>query len=536
MSGFALVRNSRPYSIALVVGVLFVAVVLQQYGSRLRNRRQTSEVKTVPPRDGAQPDQICEARIRKALEQPTVPGTPRLELNRGEILARARGESVLFRREPKPNKLSSLAAQLRAELDTSPTPWTALESVLKKTFKNPELLRRILLHEDYFYVDTPTLAVLLTAGISLGQLFTDSEISVTRGNRTRRATRRGRDYVWLDAAPGESEAKLWLFDRVYAGGGPSSEDFHVSIAPVRDSLRANAFQLEHLTDSAVVGRFEYGTRYIQTLLRIEGNQAVFDCERVDGQALRDLRTWRTEARIRELYLAKLRETIESQMDEAVPFDEPKTEEGQQDGKLRLEWRAAYLRGENGFKFNGDNYPVFDPKGRPRQPQVCVDFITDSWERTAGTHFLPRGEERKRVVGRIDFDALEIENRRSVENMLGFASDHPEWFEVLTIPEPERIPFANRHAFFEHLQTAHRDFAVGDVIAILGKRDDERLHYHSFFIVADEPITGIPTLVASNAGRPRIRTWEAEMQNAPRRAIIGRIRPRLRFLSTMVGPN
>jgi len=69
---------------------------------------------------------------------------------------------------------------------------------------------------------------------------------------------------------------------------------------------------------------------------------------------------------------------------------------------------------------------------------------------------------------------------------------------------------------------------------LGPRDDEKLHYHSFFIVAADPITGMPTQVAANAGRPRIRSWEAEMQNAPRRGILARIRPRLAWLEQVTG--
>ena len=72
------------------------------------------------------------------------------------------------------------------------------------------------------------------------------------------------------------------------------------------------------------------------------------------------------------------------------------------------------------------------------------------------------------------------------------------------------------------------------MAILGLRDDERMHYHSFIVVSDDPLTGMPTAVAANAGRPRIRNWEAEMQNAPRRSIIARIRPRLEWLEALAG--
>jgi hypothetical protein len=72
-----------------------------------------------------------------------------------------------------------------------------------------------------------------------------------------------------------------------------------------------------------------------------------------------------------------------------------------------------------------------------------------------------------------------------------------------------------------------------VVAILGPRDDEQLHYHSFFIVAADPLSGMPSLLAANAGRPRIRHWEAELENAPRRGIVARIRPRLEWLEGLL---
>ena len=46
---------------------------------------------------------------------------------------------------------------------------------------------------------------------------------------------------------------------------------------------------------------------------------------------------------------------------------------------------------------------------------------------------------------------------------------------------------------------------------------------------------MPILLASNAGRPRIRTWEGEMRAAPRRSIHTRIRPRLDWLEQVIKP-
>jgi len=49
------------------------------------------------------------------------------------------------------------------------------------------------------------------------------------------------------------------------------------------------------------------------------------------------------------------------------------------------------------------------------------------------------------------------------------------------------------------------------------------------------VTGMPIAVVANAGRPRIRSWENELQNAPQRAILAHIRPKLPWLEATVAP-
>src|SRR5262249_27967011 len=149
-------------------------------------------------------------------------------------------------------------------------------------------------------------------------------------------------------------------------------------------------------------------------------------------------------------LEPLRAVIREQVDESLPFDEPKTEDGQQDGKLRPEWRTAYLQGRSQYEFNGDQYWVFDRNGRPHVPQVCIDFIADTFERTSGTWWRSRNELRERVVGRLNLDSLALENKRSVEQFIAFATAHPEWFDVYTPPPEQRVPLRNREKFFAAL--------------------------------------------------------------------------------------
>jgi hypothetical protein len=167
--------------------------------------------------------------------------------------------------------------------------------------------------------------------------------------------------------------------------------------------------------------------------------------------------------------------------------------------------------------------------------VCIDFVLDTFERASGTWWQPRDRGRQRVLGRLQFEDSELENRRSVESFIGFARAHPESFDVYEPPPEARVPLRNRAQFFTELFRARSEFKRGDIVAILGPRDDEKLHYHSFLIVGSDPLTGMPTELAANAGRPRIRSWEGEMQNAPRRSIFARVRPRSVWLRALLNP-
>jgi hypothetical protein len=376
----------------------------------------------------------------------------------------------------------------------------------------------------------------MASGVALSLLFTERELDIVRGNSLRHAVRRKNEYVWADGVDAGKPARLWLFDRAFVHGQPRSPDKHVSVGDLRERIGATRIEVDTLTKEAATAHIVYAENSVPALLAVREGRLELDCEIVSPHVAAAIDEARARAMRRNRVLARLRATIEEQVEEGLPFDEPKTEEGQQDGKLRLQWRTAYKNGFDRYDFNGDEYRVFGAGGIPRIPQVCVDFVTDTWERMAGTRWARRGEARQRRIGRLDFDALGIENRRSVENLVDFAVAHPDWFELMLIPESERITFADRSSFFRRLFELRADFQAGDVVAILGPRDDEKLHYHSFFIVAEDPLSSMPTQVAANAGRPRIRSWEGEMQNAPRRSIMARIRPRLEWLEAIVGTN
>jgi len=480
-------------------------------------------------------DRSCLLRRQELMSQPALPGVPELEAARAEILARAKSEPVLFLSRPEEHAVKSDVEDLRQRIHHEPYPWRAFAEALSQYRRYPSVLRQVLLTDGYLYAERPAVAAMLANTVVLSQLFTEKDLVILRGSRTLHATRKGPEYYWVDGPEATQPARLWLFDRAAPKGEVFAAHKLVSVAKVREETGASQVEIERLTPGAVVATLVFPELRLPAVLAIKDNELHLDClASLPAQEQAKLQAAQAIVKRRDAALVQLRAAIDEEVTQALPFDEPKTEEGQQDGKLRQEWRTAYRNGAFHYEFNGDKYAVFDAKGIPRIPQVCVDFVVDSWERMAGTHWLAAREGRGRKVGRIDFDNLEIENRRSVDRLIEFAQSHPEWFEVLEFPESERVRFQERQRFFKRLFDLRAEFQPGDVVAILGPRDDEKLHYHSFFIVAVDPITSMPTQVAANAGRPRIRSWEGEMQNAPRRSIIARIRPRLAWLEGLAG--
>ncbi len=441
-------------------------------------------------------------------------------------------------RAPVSTGLSPEAAALRSSIFTASDPVESLFDAYAALRRRPDLAREVLLTEGYLYASSPALAAALSSVVRLEDIFREPVVWIDRAGVISRVILRrdvsGLSYVYADGVDAGSRVKLLLMDRVALRREDLGHPIHRDVRAVARQLGFSEMRIRHLSETEVVADLLYGAVSVPTVLRAEGSRLVFQCDSVPRGRDDAVARARDDVLRRDVVLDRLRAVMRDEVAEALPFDEPRTEIGQQDGKLRQSWVWAYRYGRSGFDFNDDRYEVFDQLGRPRVPQVCIDFVTDTFERASGTWYRRRGEPRERVEGRLDFESLGIDNERSVERFIDFAKTHPQSFDVEEIPDNERVPYARRVAFFADLFAHRHRYRPGDIIAIYGERADGKMHYHSFFVYESDVVTGAPSLVAANAGRPRIRPFEAEMTSAPLRSIRARIRPKLGWLEAVAG--
>ncbi|HVU01167.1 MAG TPA: hypothetical protein VHE30_05420 [Polyangiaceae bacterium] len=478
-------------------------------------------------------DARCRDRIAMLRTGETLPGAPELDAKRAELFARAKADGVVFVEEPIATGLTEEGKLRRQAILGAADPVKALFEAYPSLQRRKDLARQVLLTDGYLYAAAPGFAAALSALVRPEDLFLDREIWIERGTERIHAVRgsvEGAPAYVYDAGPlAKTRVKLFLFDRVTNDPKTLERPLHRDLAALQATLGFAEARVTALAADSLAAELRYGPTWVPTLLGSTGTSLSLRCEIVPDGKDREVAAARALARRRDAALERLRSVIDQEVEEALPFDEPKTEIGQQDGKLRQHWNWAYRYGRTQFEFNEDRYHVFDWRGRPRVPQVCIDFVTDTFERAGGSWFRGLGEPRERTQGRVSFTALGIENERSVEQFIGFAKAHPEWFDVVELPDEVRVPYAKRDAFFADLTRNRERYQPGDVVTIYGLRADGKMHHHSFIVYAADPQTGMPSLVAANAGRPRVRPFEGEMQSAPLRSIRARIRPLVPWL-------
>jgi len=481
----------------------------------------------------------CAERIEHALAEPAEPGAPKLEQNRGVVLLYAKAEPVLFARTPEPENRGSEAAQTyRTLLRTTSSPWSMLDRLWPVFSQNPELGRAVLLRDGYLYAEKPELAFALVDLVTVQMLFSDKRVWIQRGERTLWAerTKTGR-YVFTDGDERGQRVKLLLFDRIGAGDPPPP--LHRDFRVLRSELGFDRARIVHLGTDQIVADLHYGSVWVRSLLAARGAHLELVCDAPEPGASQVMSTFRAVQSRKERALRPLRSAILQGVQEGLPFDEPLTEWGQQDGKLRYQWLDAYMRGKNDYEFQGDRYYVFNVRGRPLVPEVCVDFVFDSFERSSGTWYRPRGEKRERVVGKLDFASIPDEKRRRATSFIEYAQAHPESFDTDTLAEADRVPFKFPRKLSDFLVADAERFQPGDVVLIRGYAPWDKpwkpkiMHFHSFFVYEADPLSGMPIALAGNPGRPLLQTWQFEAFRTPDRSIWYRIRPKLDWLESVV---
>jgi hypothetical protein len=480
----------------------------------------------------------CSEAFQRARADGGLAGASALERWRSTIFARVKAEPLLFVRVP-PQTVTEDAwvKSHRRVLERARHPWGTLEALLPKMAHDRPRTRQVLLRDGYLFADEPELAFALVDQVRLDHLFSGERVWVVRGSRVLHAERaRDRRYVWSDGPERGRPARLLLFDRVGRTDEPITSPLHRDLRELRDRVHFDQIRVTRITERSVEADLRYGSLWVRTLLASEGARLDLACEATGDAEARVLGAHRERGERMQRVLRALRRSIQEQIDEALPFDEPKTELGQQDGRLRPRFRSAFLAGETSYEFNAVEYRVLDEQGRPLSPQVCFDFLMDTLERASGTRWDASGGERRRRIGRLDFERFGGELLRSAHHFFDFVDAHPEWFEVYSVPEREQHPLGRERALIDYVTATDR-FIAGDIVVVFGWTpwDLEARHYHSFFVYETDPVTGFPLLIAGNAGRPTLRTWRTEQLRTPRRFILRRIRPRLEWLESIVEP-
>lgn len=225
--------------------------------------------------------------------------------------------------------------------------------------------------------------------------------------------------------------------------------------------------------------------------------------------------------LRDELLDSFLDIIELMNKEHLPFDEPKTEFGQQDGILRSKWKDAYFTGKTKFKFNDDTYYVFrrlkkDNRLYPFIPQVCSDYLIDAIDRSLGNWYYPSTRKPHYVKGKYSIQhqaKKEGYNLRRLHDVVKYMKSHPEHYEFVF--EGDGIEIGNTKklkAWFNLI-----DVQLGDLILIGGRVPwDNKLHSHSFIV--SKMTDGYVNKVSGNAGMAREWNLEVESYRTPLRKV------------------
>jgi len=478
--------------------------------------------------------QVCRQRMFAAQEKFAYRGAPRLEEHREMVLVRGKAEPVLFLEVPqyKGEVSRGIRARRRALLRSN-YPRDVMRQTMSKFFEFPKKMRQLILRDGYLYTDDARAARFVSINVKLEKLFREPNLVLLRGSQEFDLKKgKGGLYHFASGETIGERARFLLFDRVWVKGERPGPPVHVDVREISRREGFEGMRVVHLGDEELVMEVRFGSEWVPALLKREGTHLSLDCLAIEPKDAARVGRARDEAYRRSLVLYALRSAIAEQIRLGLPFDEPRTERGQQDGKLRARWERAYYRDKKTYKFNGDKYSVYNEKGAPMTPQVCIDFVTESLERASGMFYSSQGQSPEQVRGALDFDEILQGHRRQELAMRSYARLNPHRLSMIDYKVSEWVHYEKVNKFYAFLRREKDRIRPGDIVIIRGRAAWDRyaeLHTHTFFIYESDPITSMPTLIAGNAGKPRISTWDDEMLRAPKRSIRHRIRPNMEWL-------
>jgi len=468
---------------------------------------------------------VCQRRVDAVRAEVALPGVASFDAARVAFLGRAAGEPVIFVEPPPPPAVPSTA-----KVD----PRVRIQRILSR-YKRPQRRARAL-RGGYLFADDPNEAFHLVDRLSLAQLFDDTSLWLQRGEQIHHLERirwheaPGFAYRHADGPFQGQPAVLLFADRVAADRAELAKPLHRDVRSLRDRVGFDRMRVLHRTQRALVAELRFDRSWLSALVSADGAKLQLECLAAPPAERAAAARWVDEQRPRRSALAALRGAVDALVAERLPFDRPRdAEDHLGDGRLRPSWEKAYREGRQGFGMAGQGYPVFDREGRPHPPQTCVAMVLDAYERAAGTWYNGRDERRKRHVGDFDFDSYGIDNRSGVLGFERFVKGQPQLFVHRRIADDERIPFRQRQAFFGYLAERAGDFMPGDIVAIQGLKRDGNIHQHAILIDDVDPLTGFANGLVDQMTRPRRRTWEDVMAEAPARSLLYHLRPQMELL-------
>ena len=470
----------------------------------------------------------CRAKMKEIEALAALPGAPGFEAKRIAILGRARGEPMVLTRAPIATDPKTLGNEAIRSMDlfAKERAGSRVLSLVKRHKADKPLLRKLLLREGYAYTEEVADALAIAADVKLPDLFDEPSLFLQRASITHKLKRGGTTkepvYTFEGGPFAGMSADILFGDRVALTEAELGDPLHRDMNGLNDEIGFDRAAIVKMTERAMLADLRFGERTVRAVLATDGPQIHLACLAEDAPTRAAIDAYRVEHAPRRRALIALRDAVTTIVSELVRFDRPHNEKSpDKDGQMRPVWLTAYLQGRTSYGFEGNGYPVFDAQGRAWPPEVCVDFVLDSFERASGTWFRPKGEELGRTIGRFQW----IPDIRQQRGVIGFgqtAEKHPELFEVRRFVGAERTPFSERERFFKFIADHPEEFHAGDVVAIHGEKKDNRIHQHAILIERTDPITGFPYALADQMRRPRRRTWEGIMAEAPKRSLLFRI--------------